>query len=444
MTTKLKPRRFFWSVFAALLVACGNLSPGSTPPATQAPTPTLLATLEPVSPTPTIPSVTSTATSSLSGISVLDSLRMAYVIDGNLYLQNGSRPPLQLTNSGQDWRPLFFSENGEKLYFIRGVVPFALYSINVDGKQERALVTNTLLLNLGGEYDESTTICNPTIVVNSQLVLFNTCVYPDPDNSYVVSGNRDLLSVDTETGEIKRLLSPGQAGPFYVSPDGKHVAIDTRGQIDVIDMNGKIVRSGLLTYSPSEPILLVPHIFWTQDAAALTLLLPVPTFYDTSGGAPPYTIWHYRFDNDTAVQVQLDPIPKSHNIAQVSPDGKWILYENDEQNSYILGNLREGRAKVYESRPPVYRYEWSPDSTHFLYEIGDTLYLGSVITTPTLIGDSDLIGWVDADQYLYYDHADNSIKMRNVERETELVLGNVPQALFPDNPDRFIFIWLPQ
>ena len=42
---------------------------------------------------------------------------MAYSIDGNLYFQDGSNQPLQLTNSGEDWHLVFFSDDGEKIFF---------------------------------------------------------------------------------------------------------------------------------------------------------------------------------------------------------------------------------------------------------------------------------------------------------------------------------------
>jgi hypothetical protein len=69
---------------------------------------------------------------------------MAYVIDGNLYFQDGSNPPRQLTNRGEDW-VCFFSEDGEKIFFLRGANPrFDLYSMNVDGSSEQAHLPFTM------------------------------------------------------------------------------------------------------------------------------------------------------------------------------------------------------------------------------------------------------------------------------------------------------------
>lgn len=422
-----------------LLSDCGVNT--SVPVSTLGITPTFPSALPTAAMPLPAPFLTSTPTSALPISSAPDGLRMAYSIDGNLYFQDGSKSPIQLTDSGKDWRPLFFSENGESIFFFRGIIPFDFYSINIDGSQEQALVTNSTLLALGMEYDEATTVCNPTIVPNTQLILFNTCVYPELNNSYIISGNRDLLAVDTNTGEIKTLYSPRQAGYFYISPDGKQLAIDKRGQIDIVDINGKIIRSNLLTYTPSEPILLLPRIYWTQDSTDLIVILPVPTFYDTSGGAPQYTVWRYALDGSSRVQMPLDPLPKSHNIAQVSPNGNWILYENDETFSFYLGDLREGSVQIYEPYPPVIRYEWSRDNKHFIYEFSGDMLLGSVASSATIISKGDLIGWVDANRYLYYDYAVRSIVMGELGRESRLVLANVPKALFPSNPDSFIFTW---
>ena len=98
-----------------------------------------------------------------------DGLRMAYIVDGNLHFQEGSNPVVQLTDSGEDWRLLFFSENGEKLFFLRRITPHSLYSINRDGSQEKALVTNNILQTIGTEYDEATLLCDINLVPNTHV-----------------------------------------------------------------------------------------------------------------------------------------------------------------------------------------------------------------------------------------------------------------------------------
>ena len=42
---------------------------------------------------------------------------MAYTIDGNLYLQDGTNPPIQLTNDERRDHTPVFSDDGEKIVF---------------------------------------------------------------------------------------------------------------------------------------------------------------------------------------------------------------------------------------------------------------------------------------------------------------------------------------
>ena len=96
-----------------------------------------------ISPTKT-PKPTATPTS--LPIVPLDGLRMAYIVDGNLYIQDSGKEPVQLTNSGKDHAPIF-SDDGEKIIFSRSDFPSTsprdIYSINADGTQEQVLITST-------------------------------------------------------------------------------------------------------------------------------------------------------------------------------------------------------------------------------------------------------------------------------------------------------------
>lgn len=415
------------------LAACGVATPAptGTPIAVPSLTPSFTPTNTEL---PPIPSETSTPTP-IPVAEPPDGLRMAYTLDGDLYFQDGSKPLVQLTNGGEDWHPLFFSENGEMIYFLRGVVPdYNLYSIDVERNQEKVIVTNSLLQALGMGYDGSTTICNPTLVPNTPLLLFETCVYPQPDNPYYTSDNSDLLAVNSETGEIKRLLPPGRAIDYSISPDGTKVAINSLGRIDIININGSIFQHNIVTYTPSEPIFLPPDIHWTEQSNALIIILPAPTFYDTSGGAANYTVWKYVLgSNSTSVQIPINPMPKG--IVKVSPDGNWIIY-HDELDGLYIGNLRDGSTTLYESQG--FDLEaWSPDNLHFIYG----MHLGSVNASPFFIAEGDFIGWLDARRYLYF--TNKNVVMGEVDGESKLILTDVPRSLYPGNPDSFIFAYQP-
>lgn len=411
-------KRILVLTIAFQLAACGIATPAPTiaMSATKAPS------LAPVNPTTTVPPPTpsSTATSSLPISSPPDELHMAYIIDGNLYFQDGSNSPIQLTYSGEDRAPIF-SDDGEKIAFFRGLnPPFNLYSINIDGGGEQAIVTPSQLMALNIGYDESTAPFDTTFVPGTHRLLFRT--FQSQEGTFLIS-NSDLLVVDTDTAEIKRLLPTGQVGAFYVSPDGRFIAIDTIEQIDVIDIGGKIIHQNLLTYTPSEPIFLPPGISWMPDSTGLIVILPVPTFYDTSGGPPSYTVWLYALNDSTGLQVSFDALPRDHYMARSSPDGNWIIYNNYDQNAFYTGDLRTGHLELYEPQPFVFHYDWSwsPDSKHFIYRAsGKNLYLGSVNGSPELIGKGEFLGWIDSNRYLYY--ADKNIVMGDIKGSKEIIL----------------------
>ncbi len=416
------------------LGACGVATP--MPTATVTTMPSLMPSVMPTytEPLPT-PSPTSTP-SAIPVSSAPEGLRMAYIIDRNLYFQDGSKPPLQLTYSGVDWRTLFFSEDGEKIFFFRGAPLHNLYSINRDGSQEHALVTNSLLAAFGEDYDESTTPCDPIIVPHTHLLLFRTCSHPD---EYTTIQNSDLFIADTDTNQVEILLPRGQGGTFYVSPDGSKLAVRMRNSIDIFGIDGKVIRRNLATYIRSEPIPLAPLVYWVSNSSELILALPINTFYDTSQ-PPTYTIWRYSLDTGLGIQINLDPPPMSNEPIWASPDGNWITYNNYYEHSFYLGDLRAGGAQPYEIALP---YAWSLDNIHFVYTVsqpgGSDLYLASVNASPVFVGKGEFVGWLDANRYIYF--ANQTFIMGEIDREPmPIPVGNA-QSLF--SSARFIFTYQP-
>ena len=354
---------------------------------------------------------------------------MAYIIDGNLYFQDGNNPFLQLTRSGEDWRIIFFSENGEKIFFQRGITPpFELHSINIDGSEEQTLITNILLRTMDPSYTDLTGFHHETIVPNTHLLLFST--YEPRDNN-IVSWNGDLLVVDTDTAKIRKL--PFHASDFFLSPDGKYIARDRIGAIDVLGLEGNIIRKNLVTYTPSQPSFLPPGIIWAPDSQGLIILLPVRTNFDL-GYISEFTVWRYTLNDGKGIQIPLDIFPTEGIAGMVSPDEKWILFNNAEEHyGFYLGNLSTGHAEL--NAPEAYMsYYWSSDSEHFIYSNGD-IYLGSINSPPQLIGGDDFLGWIDANRYLYY--ADKNIVLGNINGSREIILADHE---FFNNPAIFTFI----
>jgi hypothetical protein len=409
-------------ILIALLVgACGTVtSTPTTAPTLSAITPTF--TLLPIPSAAATPLAINTATpvGSLPVSSSPDGLRMVYRTSQGLYLKDGSNPPRQLTQHNEDY-DLRISDDGEKIVFGRRTTPFTLYSINADGGDELALVTRDKLTALNLGYDAF--IAKPddtTFVPGTHLLLFETANFEFP--------NSDLLSVDTDTGEIKSLLPIGQVADYRVSPDGTKIAVNVIGEpahIDLIGIDGEILQSKIATYTPSEPIYIAPNIHWKQDSNSLTIVLPYPTFYDTSGGAPNYTVWRYALGEDKSMQVPLDPMPK--DLVEVSHDGNWVTYHDDGGALYI-GNLRDGSSQVYTPKPLLPLYSWSPDNIHFVYG-RRKIYLGALNTSPVFFGDGGFMDWVDASHFLYYNYANKTLVMGGIDGGQSVILTDVDGPL---------------
>lgn len=428
----------------ALLAACGPAHPEQpiTPTGTNAPT------FTPISPTLTqLPTETPSSTLTPLPPSTLEGLRMAYIIDGNLYVQDSGKQPVQLTHVGKDWRPIF-SNNGETILFFRGRIPHELFSINALGGHEQALVTHNKLIAFNLGYSEATAIQNLAFVPDTNFLLFNT---GEVDLRHPQTGpfrsNEDLFLIDTSTNEIKVLLSPGKGGNFRISPDENLVAVQAKGHIDIVAIDGQIIRRNLVTYTPTHPYDLKPNFFWNSDSTELIVSLPAREIYDLSGPEA-YTIWRYAIDGSTKKRLLFEP-PALDDCC-VSPDGNWFLYSyyyypgktSDEiPNGLYLGNLHDSSTQLYD--PYYLSYSWSIDSEHFIY--GDNeLFLGSINGKSEFIDKGRFLGWLDDHRYLYYNFEQGSIFWGELGKPQNQISTHMPRALPLGGRDSFTFIFLPE
>jgi hypothetical protein len=389
-----------------LLIVIVLLSACTSAPATE-PFPTIAApTLTPVPPTSTvIPTDTALAPtpipvpSSLPFVA-LEGLRVAYIIDGNLFVQDSDKQAIQLTHNGQDHEPMF-SDDGQKIMFYRegNSNKREIWTINANGSGEQALVNLEKLASFGQEYDETTEFRSPAFIPTTHQLLFTTT-------------NQDLLVANTDTGELKQLLAPGQSGFFLVSPNGKWIAVQTLSRISVIDSHGQIVRQNMASYSyESYDCVFYGYIcapmFWKQDSSELIVLQPL------SGVAPlMYALWRYPMDGRPGTEIRFSPPPMGEALS-VSPDGKWIaysLFEQGDGDGVYLGNLSDGTSQlIYQPKlnettgvrdpAPLDYYGWSPDSLYFVFSDDENKFISNIHGETTLLGKAGVLGWIDNNHY---------------------------------------------
>ena len=391
-------------------------------------TATATSTFTPIIPTPTIPTAVPTATAHVPESFAPDEVRMAYALDGYLYFQKGSQPPLQLTHTKEYTHPIGFSEDGTKILFLEGQA-MNIYSINVDGSDKQALATKDLLHLTKSEYDESTTFCEPVFISSSNFVLFRSCSHPD---GYTTIYQDDLFIVDTEANQTRVILPQGYGGHYYPSPDGSKLAMVYVGYIDLLYIDGRMIRHNLATHPISEPWPLLALVHWTEDSQELIVALPINTFYDSSP-PPTYEVWRYSAETGTGTHIKLDPLP-SGKIDPIwpSPDGNWLLYKNYDERPFYLVDLRDGHSQPYNPDEANQPYGWSPDSRHFVYESSEPggfgLYLSSVSDPPIFLGRGEFVVWLDDNHFIYFDFDDHAYVMKDISGESiPILVGNTWQ-----------------
>jgi hypothetical protein len=420
---KSSPLIFLASTF--FLSACGTAPLPTAAAPTESPVPTPSATSTPVPPSPTLlPTKTSVSMQTKTPLPLvsLKGLRVAYFTAGQIYVQDSGSQPVLLSHRGEvssTGHPILMSDDGRKVVHYNGAngrdsANYRVYAINTDGSGYRTLVTGDLLTAFHPGYDINSEIYGLAFVPGTHKLLFNTSEFdPLADPTDLEHGyaqpNHDLLLADTDTGNIKQILQPGKGGIFMVSPNGKLVAVLTADHIDVLDINGQIIHSDLVTYPQIWKYNRV-QLSWSADSQSLIVLLPINSSSDDTDGPEPLSLWKYPMDGQLADEIRLTPAPMGSSF-EVSPDGNWIVYtyffyegktDPNGQFGVYLGNLRDGTSRLLLGEgthgSPQF-FSWSPDSQHFLAE-GTELFLGDIQSNMVPIGGGSVLGWVDASHYL--------------------------------------------
>lgn len=370
--------------------------------------------------------ISPTALSDLSSLAVstatekfpLDNLRMAYIVDGNLYVQNGSNLPKKLSDSGKDWAPIF-SDDGEKIIFYRGKYLNyynSIFSVNADGSQMQEIITTSWLDTLG----IGTKAGHLAFVPNTHQIIFNTYLCPEYDPSSDTGCTVGLFLVDTDTSRIKEIMPPTLGGRlpiggdsrwisnFSISPDGKLISVAHEGQIDILNMDGKVIHQSIMKYLSDMPSELYPKMYWLSDLSGLIIALPAEIDYRGPGysGDPTYTIWRYSFDGNVATQISLNPEllwvhMESNDVVSISPNREWVVYFTKDYQVY-KGNLLNGNTDLLLPYGWFLPMQWSSNNIYFANNANPAEpILGSVDTLPGY-APGYFLGWIDAKRFIYF------------------------------------------
>jgi hypothetical protein len=396
-----------------------------SPPAEPTPTSAL------ATPQPALPAFTPVPVESFTAP---DGLRVALVKEGNVWLwaAEAKRWVRLTTGGGADW-DVRISDDGAIVAFLRGE---ELWAVNHDGTGERRLVTTQDLAAMEPK-DPGVRLHRFEWVPGAHTLAFNTRLRMAIGQVL----NDDLHLVDADTREHTVLLSPGQGGEFYYSPDGSEIAIVTPGSIHLIDADGGNRRDAVLTYTPvathSEYAYYAQPV-WAPDSTALRVAIP-PADPQAAPGQRT-TIWHIPGDGSPArlvTSIEVAPVLGPH-IVLLSPDLNLVAYaqlrqpENgsaeDVQLWLQVQRLDNGDWIAFP-HPSIF-HAWAPDSRHFAFQSGRTpqLLIGQW-SGPTKAGGVDAgtpvsdLRWVDAGYHLFL--AQRSAAAGEQSDGWELILSDV-------------------
>ena len=178
---------------------------------------------------------------------------------------------------------------------------------------------------------------------------------------------------DTGTGEIRNLADPGLAlqrnsipRNVVASPNGKMVALGTMDGVEILALDGSVVRHNVLPYEPNTPTILFPSLFWLPDSSGLIVALPNTTYHSLADGDLSAHVWHYTIGNNQTVEIPLDPTAMLYTF-QVSRTGIGLFMAVlPTIIQCTLGNLEDGHVQTFGYAQPS-SFSWSPGGNYFIY-----------------------------------------------------------------------------
>jgi Tol biopolymer transport system component len=194
-------------------------------------------------------------------------------------------------------------------------------------------------------------------------------ISPDGKKLAVVVGSikdLDLWIFDIQLGTMNRFTFGGQNRSPVWSPDGQRIAYADNS----LGKPGVVIRRADGT-GPAESVPLGRRCYvndWTGDGKTLVVSIPSP-----STGWDLFTI-SLAGDHKPQPWIQT---PVDEYSASLSPDGKWISYNNRERGALgkiVVRPFPQGEAKWQISPGLAYESHWSRDGKAIFYTSPEGLF----------------------------------------------------------------------
>jgi len=358
--------------------------------------------------------------------SPLNNLSIFYIKEGDIWIWTRNSSNRKLTENGMVHR-MKVSPDGQVAAFTKRLDNFRseLWAINIDGSDERRLVSVSDLDQLGaGVLDQNTAGINPykfEWVPGSHILAFNTQQVFQGAGLTLLD---DLNQVDVDSLELKIILPPGQGGHFVYAPDGGRVAISTPTDISIVSTEG-VDRLNVLSYDQVNTFSEYRYYaqpVWSPDSSYL--LAAIPPVDPLAQPREPTNFWHLPIDGTPAFQnggVVAEPFISSE--VKFSPDLQRILFLREtgqpskNHSELYIAKSDGSEERVYIKAPLIQLMVWNPDSNRFVYRQGEAWegQLGGLNETPNPFSRNPHgifdIEWIDVNNYLILRENDQSFDL---------------------------------
>ncbi len=404
-----------------------------------------------------IPTVTNTlaptSTATLTPTPPPGILKVVYSRAGAIWIWTEGGEPRALTDNIVDAKPRL-SADGEIVVFERNN---ELFAVNADGTNLHVLVSDEYLKNYlpGGykfiwaEYYDW--------MLNTHYLYFSTrsgISGPDTDvNQY------DLHRVNVDTGEISRIVPPGQGGIPYFSLDGTTIAMMQSGAIYLANVNGteawKVLTFGPIPRFMAPPLdayIHLPYMVSLPNGSGFRARLPytengkmygqLEKILEIPNVGEPILVTSYK-------QYEGPPPPKSPTILSylwtlplngLSLDGTDLGYTIADANSVLqtcIENLdiNQKNCTTQSSSKMTGFLNWSPDNKKFItYSFQDIKHSLSFFISEDLNSFTPLITnywmlWVGQDSFIYLDTSAD-LYLASLDGSQTKIYGGITKQYF--------------
>ena len=383
---KMHGIRIFLFVF--LLSGCGS-PPFLAPNTTRIP---IVTTAVISNPTATLPALTVAppaftitpphSTQTFIPAPLPSDLLLAYVAEDQLWIWNNNNLELLLEQPNISVPVL--SDDGQWLLFRqRHISDFPseeVWVIRTDGTELHRLLASDDLKALTSE-EAFLLIDDIRWLPNRHELLFNTEKRIEGPPGSLPS--LDLYSLNL-SGQITRLVDPGQGGAFIPSPTGTHVALVTNSRITTLNLKSGEQRT-LFEFKPvgipSDSGLPTPEVIWDPEGRfVMTSILPQNVYYPEKYAGETTQVWRLFVNGQVELVTELQLVAPFTGIV-FSPNLQYFFYLDhsclDGMGMLYVRNLASGEEDPLNCVWNV--PQWLPDSEHFLYQLDGLWQVGNLM-----------------------------------------------------------------